>query len=81
MQGVVMDRPITNPSFINGTFVFRTSVEDQERIAAYNWKAIGLLADELARRRQLTLSQNPETWADDIEQSFMRYLDVSKFDE
>lgn len=44
--------PITNPEFEHGCFVFRTSAEDQKRIANYNWKAIGLLADELAKRRQ-----------------------------
>jgi hypothetical protein len=36
----------------NGCIVIRTSWEDQKRIAAWNWKAIGLLADELAKRRE-----------------------------
>jgi hypothetical protein len=66
--------PITNPSFINGTWVFRTSPEDQQRIAAYNWKAIGLLAAELAKRREYTLSLPPADREDDINDSFDRYL-------
>jgi hypothetical protein len=65
---------ITNPSFINGTWVFSTPIEDQERIAAYNWKAIGLLADELMRRRNVTLALPPADRDDDIEQSFERFL-------
>jgi hypothetical protein len=69
-----MDKPITNPSFINGTWVFHTSVEDQERIAAYNWKAIGLLADELAKRRDLTLRLPEAERADDINDSIDRFL-------
>jgi hypothetical protein len=66
--------PITNPSFINGTWVFRTSWEDQKRIAAYNWRAIGLLADELMRRREYTLSLPAAERDDDIQESFDRYL-------
>lgn len=69
-----MDKPITNPSFINGTWVFRTSWEDQKRIAAYNYKAIGLLADELMRRRSYTLSLPEVEREDDIQDSFDKFL-------
>jgi hypothetical protein len=68
------NKPVTNPSFINGTWVFSTPLADQERIAAYNWKAIGLLADELMRRREYTLKLPPVERDDDIEQSFDRFL-------
>ena len=44
--------PITNPVEEHGCFVFRTTSEDQKRIAAWNWKVIDLLARELMKRRE-----------------------------
>jgi len=50
---------ITNPQLEHGVFVFRTSWEDQKRIAAYNWKAIYLLAAEIERARMNTPIEVP----------------------
>lgn len=45
-------KPVTTPTFENGCFVFRTTEEDQKRIAEWNWKAIYLLAAEIQKRRE-----------------------------
>lgn len=44
--------PITNPTWENGCFVFRTTWEEQKRISDYNWRMIDLLARELMKRRE-----------------------------
>ncbi len=70
-----MPNKLTNPRFINNTWVFGPHTwEEQKAIAAYNWKAIGLLADELAKRRMVTLSLPEADREDDINDSFDRFL-------
>jgi hypothetical protein len=45
-------KPITTPEIVNGCLVFRTSWEDQQRIAQWNWKAVNLIYGELLKRRE-----------------------------
>ncbi len=59
---------------INSRGIYQLSWEDQKRLASWNWKAIGLLADELAKRRFVTLSLPEADREDDIQDSFNRYL-------
>jgi len=44
--------PITNPTEEHGCFVFKTTWEDQARIADWNWRCIYLMAKELEKLRE-----------------------------
>ena len=46
------EAPITNPTEEHGCFVFKTTWEDQARIAHWNWRCIYLMAKELEKLRE-----------------------------